>query len=284
MTLEDLIIEVDRFGSGDTIGNRATMISTINRALTELYLNIPITKTIRFNVRGHKPVTYYKEIICKTGQSIVIPMHGKAYSMRVMGRGNYTVNDGGTMNAFQFDTGNETRVMRGFIGKGGSIRLWGSFTFVVYDLSIYDEVYSNEVESIPEGSPITVYNIKELYTDFLSFVSPVTDRFGNIIDNCKLYDGLLEIDSSYSGQIILVYRRLPTLICGEEESLDSMVTVDISDDYVNLLVYLIWYHYWYNIDEAKAKIYRERFDAMVKLVSESISNIDRKYINENGWA
>ena len=276
--------EIEWAGGGATIEDRYVLISTANRALRELYMKFPVTKTVKLNVRGHRPSTYYKEIVCKSDQSIIIPIKGKAYSMRVVGKGNYTIWDNGGMSAFQFDTGNDTKIIRGFLEKGEKIRFWGGFTFVVYDLSVYDEMYSPEVDSIPDGSPITVYNIKEMYGDFLSFACPPTDRFGYVIDNCRVYDGSMEIDSGYSGEILITYNRLPSRILGDNPGMEEYEIIDVSDEYTNLLVYLVWYNYWYDIDYSKAEVYKDRIDDISNIIYRNKRCFDRTYINENGWA
>lgn len=284
MTLEELIIQAERFGGCVVIENRDLLISSANRALRELYLTIPVTKTVRFNARGHRPTTYYKEIVCGSGQSITIPIRGKAFSMRVMGNGNYTLNDNGSMTVSQFETGSETKLIRRFLSGDGSIRFWGSFTFTIYDLSLYDDIYGPEISDIPDGSPTTVYDIRAIYGDFLAFTTPPTDRYGSVIENCRLHDGLLEIDSGFSGEIVLTYRRMPLMIDGQYVTSDPYEIIDINDEYTHLLIYLTWYHYLSIDDEAKAGIYKKKFDDMVSALNENYRIIDSSYVNVNGWA
>ena len=285
MILEDLIKEVEIHGGGDVIDDNYTITSLINRALRELYISVPVTKSVRFNIIGHKPVACFKEIVCKSGQSITIPLDGKAYSMRVMGSGNYMImQDDRPLSASQFDTGNETRLVRGFLTGKGSIEFWGSFTFHVYDLSIFDEVYSPEVDSIPDGSPIATYDIRAMYNDFHAFVSPPTDRFGKAIKGCRLYDGRLEVSSDFSGEVLLTYRRRPSPVSYYEDNIDPAEEVDVNEEYITPLVYLIWYLYWYNTDENKAKIYKDRYESLLATVKSSQLNLDNNYLNENGWA
>ncbi len=283
-TLEDLKRQVEWFGRGDVINDRYTLIALANKALHELYLTIPVTKTVRLNVRGHKPTVYYEELVSKSGKTMILPLVGKAYSMRVMGKGNYTITDGSNVSAVQFDTENETKLVRGFIGTGGTIKFWGSFNFIIYDFSLYDEIFSQKVESIPDGAPIAVYDIRAKYGDFLSFLSPPTDRFGKVINDCRLQDGRLEINSGYSGEILITYRRLPTEIIGLYEEQDAEEVVDISNEYSHLLIYLIWYHYWHLNDEVKAQSFRDRFESLASVLANDRLTIDRKYVNENGWA
>lgn len=286
MTFKEFINELHGIGSGDHIDSVESLTYFFNGALRELYARMPITKTVKFNLRGHKPRTYYKEIVCKSDQSITIPIEGMAYSFRIMGKGNYIVKDAAITDAYQFDTGRESQLVRGFITESGTIRFWGGFTFVIYDFSIYDDIYSPEVDSIPDGSPITVLNLRDTYGDFLAFTSAPTDRFGKTIEGCRLYDGRLEISSSYSGEVYLTYRRMPSLLTYVfgSEAITLAESIDVSDEYILPLIYLTWYHYWYNLDDHRSKIYKDRFESIAGDILDGKRTVDTEYINENGWA
>lgn len=284
MTIQDMITEVELLGGGEIIEDRSLLLSLANRALRELYSSIPITRTVVFNARGRRPAVYYNEILCNAGNRINIPLVGKAYSMRLCGKGYYSIVDGDSTKVIQFDTGLDTTVVRGFISEGGTVSFWGSFTFVVYDFSLYDEIYSSSPDSIPDGKATSTYDIREIYSDFLAFISPPRDRYGKTIDQARLHDGILEIDSSFSGEIILTYRRMPTEIYGAVVENDAVEVIDLLEEYKYMFIYLFWYHYWYNTDEAKAKIYKDRFDEL-RLKDEGYRrSIDSAYVDVNGWA
>ena len=286
MTLEELKNEVDATANGEDIVNVKSLVTAANGALRELYLTIPITKTVRFNVRGYEPVTHYQEIVCKANQSITIPMNGVAYSMRVVGRGNYIIKDGTTNNAGQFDTGTDSQLIRGYISPNSTIRFWSGFTFVIYDLSVFDEAYGPDVDNIPDGSPIKVINIREMFDDFLMFTSHPTDRYGQVIDGCRLYEDQMEISSSYSGEVAISYRRQPKPVtyCEDNDIITLAEILDIKDEYIQPLVYLTCYHFWRNIDEARAKIYKERYEIVADAIRNEKRIFDRSYVDLNGWA
>lgn len=284
MNLEEFIINVEKFGGGEVITDRTALLSAANKALHELYLSIPITKTIRYNVRGNNPILHYDKVVCKPGQILTLPLKGLAYSMRIVGKGNCSIDDGENYSVEQIDTGKESLILRGFIIDGGTIKFWGSFTMVIYDFSLYDDIYAPDVTSIPDSSPVNSHDIRAKYSDFISFVSQPVDRFGNAIKNCRLRDGTLEIDSKFSGDIVLTYRRLPTPIYGINEEFDYNEEIDVSEEHVYLLIYLTWYHYLIHVNEAKAAIFRERCDKVLESLNSNLRYIDTNYIDVNGWA
>lgn len=284
MTLKEMLEEVEIFGSGDVIDDRDLIISLANRALREIHCLLPLTKSLTINLRGQSPTVYYGEIKSPKAGKIILPLSGKAYSFRLCGKGYYSIEEGGSAAVTQFDTGNDTVLLRGFIAKGGAISFWSGFSFVIYDYCLFDDIYSANVSDIPDGSPVKRYDIRELCGDFLAFSSPPKDRYGNIIENCRLYDSFLEISSSFSDEITLVYYRLPKAIMGYEQDVEGIEVIDLPEEYKYLLFYLIWHLYWLTINETKAQIYKQRFDALVSQHKENQRSFDNSYVDINGWA
>ena len=287
MTIKELINYLNIYGGGYIFEpNSAQSIETINLALREFYLNTPITKTASFNVRGQRPTVRYTNMTCKSGQTITFPISGRAYSMRVSGKGDYFVTDSERTVALQFDTGNEIKVIRGFFLNSGTIRFFSDLSFTIHDLSIYDEVFGRETTSIPDGSPTTVIDLRESYPDFFALVSPPTDSKGNQIEGCRVTDGRIELDSSFGGEVFITYRRLPTPIhyFYEIDEVNEDDPVDVSEEYLIPLVYLIWHCNWCYSDELRAKAYKDKYDAVMADVRAASFSHDRKYVIEDGWA
>lgn len=276
---------VAEYGDGDEAQDKARLIYTSNRALNDVYYHLPVTRNVQFYARPYKPITYHKEIHYNGKGPLTFYTQGKSYSMKVMGKGNYSILDGGIQNAYEFDTGRETKLIRGFISKGGFIRFWGGFSYTVFDFSIYDDIASAQIEDIPDGASRAIYDLRKICGDFLSFSSAPTDRYGRAIENCTLRDGRLEMDSDYSGEINLTYNRLPAQILGVtmEEDLREE-TIDITEEYVPLFIYLIWYHHWCNTDETKAALYKKKFEDLLDLIKERQRVFNSSYVDVNGWA
>ena len=285
MLYEEFVKEVERYGCGDIIDTKEMLLICANQAMYDLYNYIPSVKTLKLYARGYKPIVYYREIAYDGSSPLVIPTSGKAYSMRVMGRGNYTISDGTMVNVYSFDTGRETRLIQGFISDGGYIKFWGGFSFTVFNFAIYDDLLSPEIEDIPDGSEKTIYDMRRLCSDFLAFSSVPTDAEGKAIENCRICDGKLETDSDYIGEINIKYRRLPARIMGIEKTEENDgETIDISDELLPLLIYLIWYNHWLGSDEGRAKHYKTKFDNLLSLYNDNIMTYDKRYIDVNGWA
>ena len=282
MTTQDLQEEITLLGQGNEVSNEKLFRISLNRALRKLYLDRRIEKNVRIAARTLTPIAYYRKIECKAGKVTEIPLSGIAYSMRLHGTGNYMITDGEAINTYPFASTNEAKVVKGFVGgNGGKITFYSSFSFTVYDLAMYDEMYSQYTEDIPSYGPRTVFNIRELYGDFMCFTSPATDSNGNPIDGCKLYDGKVEVDSSYRGEIVLSYRRLPIEIV----TVASQDDIDVPEEYKYLLILLTAAYYWYYTDDDLAKYYLSQYEESIKSLKEnSYDHIDPAYIDTNGWA
>ena len=284
MTITELGKEIKFLGfDSEAVINKQQLISAANRALRELYNQRTITRTVKFSARGLVPTSYHEEIICKNGNEVILPLVGRCYSMRVCGKGFYAVHDGANISANQFETGLETKLVRGFISFGGYIRFWGSFSFSIYDFSVYDEFFSPRVEDIPDCVAASEYDIREMYGDFMAFVSPATDRYGNIIEGARLHDGRLQISSKFRGEVHLTYRRLPDVIIEEEEKYET--DIDIPDEYLYVFPLLVASYIWLDTDSTKANYYKSRYDETLSIIdSTSYEEIDTAYVDTNGWA
>ena len=281
MTIQDLQEEITLLGDGNAVTNMSLFVTCLNRAMRRLFTDRRIEKSVRIAARSLTPISYYKKIECKSGSATEIPLNGVSYSMRVHGTGNYVVKDDGETRTYSFTSKNETKLVKGFVGTGGKITFYGSFSFTIYDLAIYDQIYSQYTEDIPDYGPRTIFNMRDLYSDFMCFSSPATDTSGNPIDKCMLYDGKVEVDSSYRGEIMLTYRRLPTPL----SDVDEDAVIDIPPEYEHLLSSLVAAYYWYYIDEGLAKYYLGQYEENIQSLKENCyDRINLGYVNTNGWA
>ena len=270
--------------SGDKANNRTLLISSLNMALTELHLRIPIIKRVKCNIKSMVPTLYYPQIDCNDGRPITLPLQGKTYSMRLLGRGNYCIRDGESVTAAQFNAGIDGQILRGFIYSGGTIELWGGIAFSVCNFAVYNQVSSVEEEDIPIFSPTRKLNLRNNFNDFLAFASPVTDANGKVIKNCLLSNGEMEIDSTYNGEVIISYRCTHPSISFLDPQNDMLKTIEVPREYENLLLYLTAHFYWSSESESMSKFFRERFDDLVALVDKTYRCIDYSYTDVNGWA
>ena len=280
MTFEELKLEVSSlsFGLIEESGN--LLLSSANLALRDIYNRRTITKSVRLYTHGQRPIYYRKRVDFPKGVKKSLPLFGKAFSLRLCGNGFYRILDGTSQIVETFDTGDESLLLRGFITKGGSIEFWGSFSFTVYDFSLYEEIYSREVKDIPMGDETVVLDIRKIYSDFMSFISAPTDASGNEIKGARLIDGKILLDRSYGGEIILTYRRLPA-----EITADVKTTIDLPEELCHLLPLLTLSYCLLDSDFDKAMYYKERYEELMsRCISLGYEKLDTQYRDVTGWA
>ncbi len=284
MLLSELSNEVNLLGYNTSTEDEGLFFSCVNRALRDLFAGRTITKNVTLAATGVKPISYIREIQSKSGEMVRLPAYGKAFSMRVHGTVTYSVKDGNDVNTYTVDSPNEATLVKAFLTYGGIISLWGQFSFTIYDYSVYDQIFTQNLNDIPHYGPTVTFNLREIYGDFMSFVSPAKDRNGKAISGCILYDGRVEVDSSYRGEIFLSYRRLPSTVC-EPINSDDIQMIDIPTEYTHIFPLLVASYLFAGEDEVKAKYYRQLYDEGLELIDScGYKELDYGYIDTNGWA
>lgn len=279
MTYSELIDEVTLL-TGAPIQKYDLMLSSTNRALKDLYTRVSVEKTVRLAAHGLKPTAHYKKISCIAGVQTVIKMKGAAFSMRVHGSGQYRLENNDASEVVRINSPNETKLIRGFIDKEATLTLWSGLSFSVYNLSVYDRAFSSEVKDIPEYGQTMVYDLRSMYGDFMSFVSPPKDVDGNLLDVCELRDGKAIINTDYSGEIVLTYRRMP-----EELIDDDSQILDIPNEYLHLFPLLVTYYMLCTTDIVTASKCKDIFDECIqRMTVDNYTRIEHRYHDVVGWA
>ena len=307
MTYKDLTRDVISLCRQSEIGSRRLMVNSVNRALRDLYTRRRIIGKMKLYAFGLTPSLYRKQIYVKGGSSVKLPLVGKAYSMRLCGEGVYRIEDGTKTEIVQFNTDGETKQVRGLINSGGSIYFYGNASFLVFDMAVYSEIFSNLLTSLPEGGQSQIFNIRLAKSDFLSFVGPPTDGDGRIISGYRLYDGRLELPASYRGEVNLSYLALPPTVVIEndefteaeqrqaaeekgesyqppEEDLD-LILVDIPEEYTHAVALLAAYYYLNGENPTLAESFKAEYERTLTALSKcGYGELDSSYHLEIGWA
>jgi hypothetical protein len=281
MTYKELTTDILAISRQQDVSSKSLILYSINQAISDIYSRRSILRTVRLFATGLQPTLYYKQLHCVGGSHITLPLNGRCYSMRISGEGLYEITDGAKVTRIEFDTGPESRLVRGFIQTGGQIVFYGHASFMIFDFSVYSESFSTMMKDIPDGIKRVVFDIRSLYSDFLAFHCPPKDGHGNIIEGARLFDGCLQVPSDYRGEIELTYRIRPPIVTGQND--DDLI--DIPLEYHHLLALLSAYYYRIDEDEKTAILLKEEYERLFNLLDrESYEAMDVGYSVANRWA
>ena len=279
MTLKELHGEICALGFDDFLPLDARFHSSVCRAMRGIYNAVEITEMTKFFVRSSLPSSKISEFHHEGGRTDILPLCGKALSMRIYGQGVFRVTGANVASQKSFNSDGD--IFRYFINGDARLILLGDLPFTVCDIAIYDEVFSSDVESIPDGSGYTTVNIQRKVSDFLTFNSMPRDQAGNIIECAALHDGKITFGPEFVGEAELSYRRAPVL-----PSLDAPdVKIDLPTELYLLLSLLTASYLLLDDDSDKAAYYKSLYDAeltRVKAVRQNPSS--DKYVITDGWA
>lgn len=281
MTYTDILSEILALSRQGEEYKKPLMIYSINQAISNIYSRRNVLRTVRLYATGLVPTLYRKQIHCKGGGHIILPLKGKSYSMRISGEGVYEITDGTKITKIEFNTGPESQLIRGFIQKGGQILFYGHASFMIFDFSVYGESFGNMLKDIPDGMKNVNFDIRGLYSDFLSFHIPPTDGQGNIIKGARMFDGTLQLPATYRGEIELTFRTRPPVVIGNDEK----EIIDIPPEYSHLVSLLAAYYYRLDEDEITALHFKAEYENLLALMErQTYETMDNEYKVENGWA
>lgn len=279
MTLKDLHSEIKSLVFDDYMALDERVLASASRALQAVYNSRKITAERKFYVKNSLPKSKIPEIHHKGGGEESLPLSGKAFSMRLYGKGSIVISGHGGEVTKSFDCSGD--VYRGFIDGDATLRLIGPLSFVVCDLVTFDELFSESAEDIPSGDGFTVIDLRKALPDFLTLEYMPTDSSGKAISGAVVYDGKIKIPDSFCGEISLVYRKRPIL-----PSLDAPdAEIDIPAEYEALLPPYCASCLLLDDEPDMADLYREEYEKMLSVISRGFTySIEQNQIETNGWA
>ncbi len=279
MTLKELHGEICALGFDDFLELDARFLSSAKRALQGIYNAVNVRAKTKFFVKNSLPQSKISELYHTGGGTEVLPLGGAAYSMRLYGKGSFTLSSGSSSVRKSFDCNGD--VFHGFIDGSASISFSGDLSYMVCDLVTFDEVFSNDVASIPDGSGYTVVDMNEIVADFLCFDSMPRDNDGRVIEYAALHDGRITFAPEFVGEAEISYRKRPIL-----PSLDAKDSeIDLPTEYELLLPLLTASYLLLDDDADKATHYKEIYEselAEIKKLQRSLSI--EEYVIADGWA
>ena len=273
ITLEDMGIKED-----DML--REKLLLATNTAIGELYTSRPVCKTVRFAARGQKPIFYCKERTGSPGETIVFPLQGRAFSVRIHGSCQFMIESGEESSITTVKTGHEAQVFKKLVTPGSKISFWGKYSYNLFDFSVYGMAYSEDESQIHDGSDIATFDLRKITEDFMDFYGPPRDKSGRAIQSFRLQDGRLEIDATYNGEVAITYRRMPAFINGLLED-----QIDIPKEFEYIFPILVASHLLRDVDDDKAISYKQFYlDRAAEITSGRVELAEMYYDNLNNWA
>ena len=278
MTLKELAREVSALGFDGTIAIDGLFITSLNRALRQIFGEHSVTGEITLSAMESKPISHIPRLRHRMGESLSLPLIGKAYNFFTSGTGEFTLRDGNNTLHREF-SGTRVRFCS-FLSEGGDITFSGDYSYLVTDLVTFDQITSQRYEDIPDGRAYAKISVRELVGDFLSFISMPRDSHGRELSEARLEDGAIIVGSDYDGEINLVYRRSPRHILTDEPEQE----IDIPCEYAVLLAPLVASYVYLDSEPDKAEKYEELYRSITERELSLRRGINSpKYIT-NGWA
>ena len=279
MTLKDLIREVSALGFDGRVEADELLMSSLNRSQKQIFGERSITSNLTFFANGQKPQYRLPYALHSMGESLSFSLSGMAYSFFVSGEGSFTVKDKSGTRSESFRSTNAH--FSGFLCGTGEIIFTGDYAYSISDLVCWGQVFSADPKDIPDGTGRTVYSMRKLAADFLTFAAPPTDRNGKEIPNLRVEDDRIILDEDYTGYVSVTYRRAPRLTVAADTDKD----IDIPKEYEHLLAPLTAYFVYLDSDEEKAREYLELYKDLTKRENKfSKDRITAQYRITDGWA
>ncbi len=275
MTLRELKNEVHSLSFISPGEQGGLFFSSVKRALSIIFCQLKITNCQEFSVEPLPIVSHYENLIHNGKEIKTLPLAGRAYSLRLSGKGRVVIVDGMITQSKNFDS--EDITIRGFIENGGQIRFEGDFSYRIVDFATFSDVRSDKIEDIfsAENDCVVDMNYKK---DFFSFVS-ANDENNLPIKGCYTCGTKLHLPKGFKGKVLVTYRRCPKELFEDDESI-----IDIPEQYKSLLALLVAAFTLTDDNPELSEKYMSIYDKAVGDMKEAKGTLDSVWVRTNGWA
>jgi len=278
MTLTELHNEVRALGFDNYLECDARLVAAASCALRTLFSEMEVRCERRVLIHSTAPISRIPLIKHRGGESLTLPIAGKAFSLWAKGRGELVVTDGSGTRSIRFNT--EGQILKGLMEGAGSLTLAGEYYYTVHDLSVYGELYGEGEEAIPNGGGIRVIEGTEIAEDFGGFCDEVKDRLGYPIPCARLREGRIVLPADYEGEIVVSYLRTPEAIDIDQPQRD----IDLPAELCALLPLATAAILCLDGDEDKSEFYYRLYQRLADTVkAQRRATVTREYFT-NGWA
>ncbi len=208
MTLKDIQGDVYALGYEKPLENSELFISALNQAVRIIYAEQKYKKTFKIRLRRADEASR-KKSFKYSGESLTLPLVGRAYSIRISGMGSAIIDNGETTRTDEFN--GDDVLLRGFIKGCGKVTFCGDYSYDVISVVTYSEIFSDKTADIPDGSGILSFDFSNL-ADFLSFCDVARDELGSAIPYAVLDGTRLSVRASSSLDVYVKYNMAPKKI------------------------------------------------------------------------
>ncbi len=278
MTYNELRSEVCALGFESDIESEERLLFAARRALNIIFTERPLYKNLSISKPKMTPIFKKEKLEHRGGEREEFEFNAKAFSFISSGVGYFTVTD--ELGERRWEFGTREHVHRGFLHGGGSIRFEGDYSYTVYSLALFDELYGEDITDIPLLDGFHEYKISDYVNDFLACCSAPENDSGYAIEGASVSAGVISIPESFSGRVNLRYKASPVY---SGEIGDENIT--LPDGCEHLLPLLVSAYVWLDDDTEKSEYYMMLYrEGMAAVRAYNRSAADFEYTVKDGWA
>ena len=293
---------VAQLGFEDSLESDERFVYTLNRALLQVASLRPATRACYIN---HAPLTnaiqQESHSPLRVSESLVFECSDvKAFYFEACGNGEFyldrkTADGWEKFFAENVSTNGVFKPYKGFIKDGGAfvsgtvrMRFTGDFLWLVRNVAMYREVYSNNDDDIPAYEAYTAYNIDEMVDDFLSFADPPIDSSSfhhALTDAYDIENGrILLLAREASGYYKVTYNHRPKEVVYANSVDEDETVIDLDEDLCALLPNLIASYVLLEDDPNMAQYYAALYNnAAMELKMATRNRKPVRVTNVTGW-
>ncbi len=276
MTLKDLQSDVYALGYERPLEDSELFMSALNQAMRMIYAEQKYKKSSKIRVRRAEEASHSKGFKY-TGEPLTLPLVGRAYSIRLCGRGSLSFDNGECIREEEFD--GDDVLLRGFIKGRGSVTFLGDYSYDILSLVTYSDIFSNDICDIPDGSGSFSFDFSK-NGDFLEFCDVARDALGREIPDVLLEGSRLTAKCKSSRDIYIRYILSPKRITAD----DPYLEIDISRADESALTFLCASLLWRDDEPELADHYYSLYREMQLASQKPHGSRSAKYELCDGWA
>ena len=278
MTYDELKLEVQCLGFETQIEDSSLFFTSVQRALGLIYFDLPEIKEGRIMQRRITPLSVVESVKHNGGEETTIPLIGHSYSFKASGKGEFTVTDGFNVRHEKFNSNLLT--VQGFISSPATLTVSGESCHLVKDILCFEERFDTPA-AVPTDLNHLSYDPKELFPDFLSLHSEITDKDKKPIKGARAVGDMIELPADFEGEAIIRYKAAPPTVA----NLQDDDTLKISRRHRELLPILTASFIWLDDDAEKASYYMSIYRSQLSSILRGDRAIHKsEYSVEGGWA